>query len=223
MNYLCNNKDDSPLYLFHNSDKDKDLKKKYSIPKYFKEDYFSILKSKVRPPFRWLLIGPKRSGSKLHVDPLQTSAWNTSLEGYKLWILFPNVCPKWIVEGKHLSNYKQHSKEAIDYFHWRLPKLLESEKDHLQYLKCIQRPGDTMFVPGGWWHAVLNLTDTMAITQNYVNHINLEKVWRSLRIERRGLASFFIRTMKKKKPNLYFKTKNLNIKDNFIMYEVSRL
>jgi hypothetical protein len=38
---------------------------------------------------RWLLVGPGRSGSSLHVDPLFTSAWNTLLLGTKLWCVIP--------------------------------------------------------------------------------------------------------------------------------------
>lgn len=55
-----------------------------------------------RPPYRWFLIGPKRSGSTLHTDPLMTSAWNTSLNGHKLWVMFPWDYPKWIVNGKNV-------------------------------------------------------------------------------------------------------------------------
>ena len=47
-----------------------------------------------------VIIGPERSGSTVHIDPLMTSAWNTSVQGRKRWITFGSKVPKSIVKGK---------------------------------------------------------------------------------------------------------------------------
>lgn len=40
-------------------------------------------------------------------------------------------------------------------------------------LDFVTSPGDTVFVPRGWHHAVLNLTETVAVTQNFVSRSHL--------------------------------------------------
>jgi histone arginine demethylase JMJD6 len=59
-------------------------------------------------------------------------------------------------------------------------------------MEFIQGPGETVFVPGGLWHAVINLTDTMAVTQNVMTHQCFDKVWRSTRCERPKFGKFFL-------------------------------
>jgi histone arginine demethylase JMJD6 len=52
------------MYLFDNDFGEKVPKflSEYQVPLYFKEDFFGLLDSKTRPSFRWILIGPPRSG-----------------------------------------------------------------------------------------------------------------------------------------------------------------
>jgi histone arginine demethylase JMJD6 len=90
------------------------------------------------PPHRWFLIGPKRSGTEIHCDPLGTSAWNTSVMGHKRWLLIapdPNIT-KSLVRGRHLIE-KGEDDEAIHYFDFILPRLKEKEGHRLKLIEGI--------------------------------------------------------------------------------------
>lgn len=99
----------------------------------------------------------------MHIDPLGTSAWNTVLVGRKRWVLMPPEVKKRLVKAKDFIR-KREDDEAINYFIDQLPRLKEAHPE-LDITEFIQYPGETVFVPGGWWHAVLNLDDTLAVTQ----------------------------------------------------------
>jgi histone arginine demethylase JMJD6 len=145
----------------------------------FADDLWSYVGERRRPPHKWFLVGPERSGSKVHIDPLATSAWNTVIVGKKRWVIFPPETAKSTCEAAGLFE-EGEDDEAGNYFMKVLERLKASNPDLVCY-EFTQNPGETLLVPSGWWHAVLNLEDTVAITQNFCSPWNFDRVWRSAR------------------------------------------
>ena len=143
-------------------------------------------------PSRWLLVSGLGTGSSWHIDPLNTSAWNALVVGSKRWALYapevgaPPGVPRdagapasddaaargqgwWGITAPH-----RLSLESREYFTTTLPNLPPSAR---RPLECMQRAGDTMFVPSGYWHTVLNTAAAnVAFTQNFANAGNIDEV-----------------------------------------------
>lgn len=216
------------MYVFDSAFDEDRLAKRilsdYRVPSYFSDDLFRLVSESRRPPYRWFLVGPERSGTTVHTDPLATSAWNTLLVGKKRWVLFPPHVPKRIVKGKGLI-YKDEDDEAIHYFMEILPRIKRkaSALSHLPEYKgfaCYeftQNAGETCFIPNGWWHAVLNLTHTVGVTQNFCSERNFEQVWIETRKGRKRLAWKWLSQLEHSHPHLAEKAKELNRRDSFVM------
>jgi histone arginine demethylase JMJD6 len=194
-------------------------------PSIIADSFFSIYFILCRPPYRWWLMGPKRSGTCVHIDPLATSAWNTLIVGQKRWVLFPPHVSKSIVKGSGLVR-SDEDDEAVHYFSFILPRIkrkasmlkgIPKYKDFCCF-EFTQNAGETIYVPNGWWHAVLNLTDTVAVTQNFCSPRNFDASWLKTRTGRKRMAWKLLCAMEKEGyPELAARARALNKRDNFVM------
>lgn len=114
---------------------------------------------------------------------------------------------------------KDEDDEAIMYMKEIFPRIkAKYGEDLVKDMWFIQRPGEIVFVPGGWWHVVVNLDDTIAITQNYCNSVNFEYVWTRFRKERKKLSVKFLEKLKSHNFDLFNFANALNERDNFVMW-----
>lgn len=217
MHYKQEQEDDSPVYLFDNQmgggKTREEILQDFKIPSYFPDDFMALAGEDDRPPYRWFSLGPRRSGTVMHQDPLATSAWNTCLVGRKRWVLLRPEVPRSVAKGKKVMQ-KDDDDEAVNCFIDLLPRLRDQGVETIEF---VQYPGETVFVPGYWWHCVVNLDDTIAVTQNYTGRHNFSLVWKSTRVERPCWCHKWLREMDAQRPDIAAEARRINEQDNFDM------
>jgi len=204
--YLAQAHEEAPLYLFERdfAKKVKSLAGDYDVPVYFRTaddalaagkqegaavqhagtDLFRVFGPQARPDYRWLICGPKRSGSIFHIDPNKTNAWNVSIQGRKKWIFYPpHVHPPGVVsssDGADVTVPISTGEWLLSF--WSQHLEARKHRDPTQRpLETIVQPGEVVFVPHGYWHMVVNLDDCIALTHNYVSTSNLADCLKFLR------------------------------------------
>lgn len=128
---------------------------------HFLNNYLDYLPEEVRPDLSWVYIGPKNSGSLLHLDVMNTSAWNALFYGIKRWL--------YVSPDTDLYNYDK--KELF-------VALRESNFKFFDFPHIVleQQANDLVYTPTGWKHMVVNVTPTIALTENFIDEHNIENV-----------------------------------------------
>ncbi|AET37521.1 uncharacterized protein Ecym_1282 [Eremothecium cymbalariae DBVPG len=197
--YCHKNNDESPLYLFDcNSEAMSQIKDKYQPPEIFCNDYFTLFQQdgiNCRPDHRWLIVGPTRSGSTFHKDPNHTSAWNTTLSGMKLWVMLPpDVKPP----GVSTDEAEEEVTCPVGIAEWILSGYYNDSVKLAQQGQCkiaVTFPGECLYVPAGWWHTVINLTDSVALTENFVPEPILPKVLNFFKNKKNQISGFHLKDL----------------------------
>ncbi|KAI9749559.1 MAG: hypothetical protein M1815_002428 [Lichina confinis] len=227
--YMNDNQDESPLYLFdrgfvekmalrvdghageHDDDDDgDDVAVDYFPPSCFGEDLFDVLEDQ-RPDSKWLIVGPARSGSTFHKDPNATSAWNAVIKGAKYWIMFPCSDTAGPPPGVFFSADQSEVTSPLSIAEWLLGFHAEARRAN-GCLEGICYEGEVLHVPSGWWHLVVNLSPSIAITQNFVPRAHLADVLLFLRDKPDQVSGFgndaknsyelFVQKMRSRHPQL---------------------
>lgn len=103
--------------------------------------------------FGAILIGSRNALTPIHADLFGTHAWLAQLQGRKRWLLFPPEDAASLCDESGMSKGvppNTHPHEAVLF------------------------PGETIFVPQGWYHRVVCLDPSISLTFNFVNKTNFQ-------------------------------------------------
>nr|CDS27155.1 JmjC domain containing protein 4 [Hymenolepis microstoma] len=156
--------------------RNRDFNDFYRLPVYFSSDWlneFSDFRTDCDDDFRFVYIGPKGTWTPLHADVYCSFSWSANIIGLKRWWIFPPG------EEKKLTGPNGGSLPA-DISDRKFAKPGCETSDFPQCYIFDQRPGEMFFVPSGWYHQVMNLTDCVSINNNWLNACNVDLVWRHL-------------------------------------------
>ena len=119
--------------------------------------------------------------TKLHIDGQYTHAWVAQFVGRKHWVIVPFDQLKGFFKNgyaDYISQWPGIDPPGLEDF----PGL----KD-IDYYTAVLEPGEIIIAPSSQFHQVINLDDSIALTNNFVEGTNARSVLWSMFLTRLGL------------------------------------
>lgn len=154
----------------------------YSVPPIFADDWMNNVPPE-RDDFRFVYAGTAGSRTTLHRDVYTSYSWSSNVVGKKRWWMFPphtvpflrrfpSVTTSELVPDITTLQSLLKNPPAKEY-----PNLAHAWEE---VIVVDQAEGETIFVPSGWYHEVLNLTECVSINHNWCNAVNLPSLYWSI-------------------------------------------
>lgn len=103
----------------------------------------------------------------LHYDGLHTHAFLMQLHGDKEYIVFSPEQTAFMYPREGLEMNKSRIDDVLEPDPEAFPLF-----DQAEGLRFELHPGETLFVPAGWWHTARILSSSVTVSVNVVNHAN---------------------------------------------------
>ncbi len=169
LNSILNSGKDLRMFLYNIVSKAPELKNDVSLPPLMKG--FS-------KRFLFMFFGPKGAVTQIHYDIDMSHVFHTAIKGRKRFVLFPQS------ESKKLYRHPFTIRSYVDVDNPDFEKypLLKEAKGYEVTLD----PGETLFIPSGFWHHVVYEDAGYAISLRCPHHNwwkRLEGIWNLLVVQ----------------------------------------
>lgn len=142
----------------------------YRTPPLFGSDWLNeALAASGSEDYRFVYVGPAGTWTPLHSDVFGSFSWSTNVAGHKRWLFLP--------PGEEQKLADRFGALPFSTDEARL------DAHQCRYFVVDQLAGETVFVPSGWFHQVLNVSASISVNHNWFNAANVGRIWRLLHAE----------------------------------------
>jgi len=177
----------------------------YSVPPCFQDDWLNgfydamSVASNELQDYRFMYVGREGTNTRFHHDVMASHSWSLNLSGCKLWLFVhpddANVKYYDVWGNLNISSFLSTEDVKI------LSSAYRCKDDNLEISKInlhgrisqlthqlyftVQLPGDSVFVPSGWHHEVINIGDGLitSVNQNWIEANGLKRMQKFLQTE----------------------------------------